>query len=339
VASLFALGAPALGGWARDAARHTDDRPRLELSAPRSLHADTSRANRMAIAAAASGATAPEPFASLLANPQPPALVERAQMLERAASPGWAREVYQAAIAQEPDRLPALEGLVRTSLTLGRATDAEAELRALSKEALAGPHVALALLLQNLDRPGEALAELQQAVALAPHLTRPLLIGGEIQRSGGNLEAAEGLAAQALRLSPGDADAEALAAALLFDRGALDEALARAEAVLSRDPAQLRALEIAAVCRARLGQRPRAQQAFEDLLRLEPDGWAHLNNYGLFELEGGDARAAARWFEQSVEVNPANPQGWEGLVQAARALGDRALLARAERGRQSALPR
>jgi spermidine synthase len=333
VASLFALGGPALTAWARDAPRHTDDRPRLELSAPRSLHADTSRANRLAIAAAARGTQPPEPFASLLAGAEAPALVERAQMLERAGSPGWAREVYQEAIAKEPDRLAALEGLVRTSLLLGRAAEAESELRALGEGPLAGPRVARALLFQNLNRPAEALEALQQAVALAPRMTRPLLIGAEIQRGGGNLEAAEGLAAQALALAPGDADAEALLAALRLDGGALEESLARAEAVLGRDPTQVRALEVAAVCRARLGQRPRARQAFEELLRLDPDGWAHLHNYGLFELEGGDARAAARWFEQAVEVDPTNPQGWEGLAQAARAMGDKALLARAERGR------
>jgi spermidine synthase len=338
LASLFTLGSPALARWAQPAPRHTDDRPRLELSAPRSIHADTSRANRQALAEAARGAALPEPFASLLADPQAPALMERAQMLERAGSPGWAREVYQAAAAREPGRLAALEGLVRTSLVLGRAPEAEAQLRALARDAGSGaePRIALALLLQNLDRPAEALQVLQEAVALAPRMPRPLLIGAEIQRGGGNLEAAEGLAAQALAMAPADADAQALAAALRFDRGALEEALERAEAVLRRDPGQLRALEIVAVSRARRGDRARARQAFEDLLRLEPDGWAHLNNYGLFELEGGDPRAAARWFEQAVDVNPANAQGWEGLSQAARALGDGALLARAQRGRDTA---
>jgi spermidine synthase len=339
LASLFALGPPALDAWARDAPRHTDDRPRLELSAPRSIHADTSRANREAIAMAARGARPPEPFASLLADPQAPALMERAQMLERAGSPAWAREVYQAAVAIEPDRLPALEGLVRTSLVLGRAAEAEAELRGMvAREPPPGhaePRIALALLLQNTDRPADALDALQQAVALAPRLARPLLIGAEIQRSGGNLDAAEGLAAQALALAPADAEAEALLAALRYDRGALKEALERAESVLKRDRDQLRALEIAAVSRARLGDRPRAREAFERLLRLEPDGWEHLNNYGLFELEGGDARAAARWFEQAVELNPHSVEGWEGLLQAARALRDAALLARAERGRDT----
>ena len=50
----------------------------------------------------------------------------------------------------------------------------------------------------------------------------------------------------------------------------------------------------------------------------------------MFELEGGDARAAARLFEQAVALNPGNVYGYRGLREAARALGDARLLARAE---------
>ncbi len=50
----------------------------------------------------------------------------------------------------------------------------------------------------------------------------------------------------------------------------------------------------------------------------------------MFELEGRDFRAAARLFEQAVALNPGNVQGYRGLREAARALGDRRLLARAE---------
>lgn len=333
VASLFALGPPALATWAAGAPRHTDDRPRLEHSAPRSIHADTSRGNRAAILEAARAAPAPEPFASLLAAPEAASLVERARMLERSGSPAWARELYQRAIALDPQRLPALEGLVRTSLALGRAGEAEAELRALPAGA-AEVRIALALLLRNLERPAEALAVLQEAAALAPRSARPLLMAAEIQQGDGNLEAAEGLALRAQAVSGGDLEAEALLAAISYQKGALEDALAGAESVLQRDPNQVRALETAALARARRGDRERARQAFEALIRLEPDGWAHFNNYGVFELEGGDARVAARWFEHAVDLNPGTAQGWRGLAEAGRSLGDPALVERAEKGLQ-----
>ena len=85
-----------------------------------------------------------------------------------------------------------------------------------------------------------------------------------------------------------------------------------------------------AIARARVGDRPAARRAFERLLQAEPDGWSHLNNFGVFELQGGDARAAVRLFEQAVTLNPRNIQGYRGLREAARALGDAHLLARAE---------
>jgi spermidine synthase len=58
LASMFALGPPALAAWAAGAPRHTDDRPVLEFRAPRSLHADTSRTNAEMIARAARAAAA-----------------------------------------------------------------------------------------------------------------------------------------------------------------------------------------------------------------------------------------------------------------------------------------
>ena len=81
-----------------------------------------------------------------------------------------------------------------------------------------------------------------------------------------------------------------------------------------------------------LGDRAAARARLRGAAGREPDGWSHLNNFGLFELEGGDARAAARLFEQAVELNASNQTGYRGLLEAAKALGDARRLARAESG-------
>jgi Flp pilus assembly protein TadD len=87
---------------------------------------------------------------------------------------------------------------------------------------------------------------------------------------------------------------------------------------------------VAAITRAQAGDRDGARQAFEELLQADPESWSALNNYGVFELAGGDARAAASLFRQAVTIHPGNAAGYQGLAEAARALGDGALGAYAE---------
>ena len=100
--------------------------------------------------------------------------------------------------------------------------------------------------------------------------------------------------------------------------------------MLARDPGVVRALEVAAIARAQKGDRAGDRRAFEALVEAEPDGWAHLNNFAVFEMEGGNPRAAARLFHQAVSVNPGNVTGYRGLSEAARSLGDPVLQRRAE---------
>ena len=363
LATLYALGGPALARFVETAPRHTDDRPRLEFSAPRHLHADTARENRRRIQDAARGA-APPPGLALLAavaaSPSAGARLERARMLERAGSHGWAMDLYREALeglngASEgftPERAGGLggaerspaqrasegftperayEGLVRVALKSGRADEAEEFLR----RQAAGPapvaaRIALGLLEHNRDRPAEALAALAAAAEADPHSLRALLLGAEVQEATGNVDAAEALAQRALEISPRDAEAEAMLATASLARGRTDEALRRAEAILARSPSAPRALEVAAIARAQKGDRAGARRAFEALIDVEPDGWAHLNNFGVFEMEGGDPRAAARLFHQAVSLNPASVEGYRGLREAGRAIGDRGLVRRAD---------
>jgi spermidine synthase len=334
LASLYALGGPALARLVASAPRHTDDRPRLEFSAPRYLHADTARENRAWILDAAREAEVPPglaPLAALAASPSPEAKLERARMLERAGSHGWAMDLYREVLEQSSLDGQAYEDFVRAALKSGRASEAEPFLRAQAGgPAPVSARLALGLLDHNTERPAEALEALAAASAADPRNVRALLLGAEVQEAAGNVDASEALARRALAVHPGDAEAEGFLAAASLARGGADEALDRAEAVLARSPRAARALEVAAIARAQKGDRPGARRAFQALLETEPDGWAHLNNLALFELEGGDAQAAARLFHQAVSVNSSNVQGYRGLSEAARRLGDRGLMLRAE---------
>jgi spermidine synthase len=334
LATLYALGGDALVRFAGDAPRHTDDRPRLEFSAPRYLHADTARENHALILGAARGASPPPPLAGLAGlglAPSPGAKLERARMLERAGSPGWAMDLYREGLEQTHLDVEAYEGFVRTALKTGQAAEAERFLSEQAGGAAPVPAlVALGLLHHNLNRPAQALDALAAAADRDPRNIRALLIGAEVQQASGNVDAAEALAQAALSVAPNDEEAQGFLASASLARGRLDEALARADRVLARSPRAARALEVAAIARARTGDRAGARRAFESLVEAEPDGWMHWTNFALFELESGDPRAATRLFRQAVSINPGHADGYRGLAEAARALGDRALARRAD---------
>jgi spermidine synthase len=319
----------ALARFAAGAPRHTDDRPRLEFSAPRSC-TRTPRARtgpesstRPAERRGARGAG----LAAL--GLSPPRRARAGGHAGARRQPRVGDGPYREALDADP-RAGGHEGLVRTALRSGRAGEAEPFLRRLADgPASASARVALGLLYHNTNRPAEALTELAAASEADPRSVRPLMLGAEVQEAGGNLDAAEGLARRALEVAPGDADAEGFLAAASL-----------AAAVRTRPrpaPARSsRALPGAARprgggdARAQKGDRAAARLAFESLVAAEPDGVAHLDNFALFEMEGGDPRAAARLFHQAVSLDPEDVRGYRGLREAARALRDSTLLARAE---------
>jgi Flp pilus assembly protein TadD len=138
-----------------------------------------------------------------------------------------------------------------------------------------------------------------------------------------------------LRAHPGDPEALAFLAWVSLAKGDLDAAVAAAERVLASSPREARALEVGAIARAQKHDREGARQLFGRLVEMEPDAWGHWNNFGIFELQEGEPRAAARLFEAALDLNPASEPAARGLAEAARATGDARLLARAGRRRSS----
>ena len=330
VASLYALSTPALSDWARSAARHTDDRPLLEFRAPRFIHANTSRDNVAAIRKAAENTPVPEAFARLRARPSGEELSARGSMLEKSESFELAMEVFRDAFNRDPRLLTAYEGFVRAALSLGRTKEAVEELRQRAeRDSPVEASVALGLLLNNLGQPQDALGALGRAVSLSPQNVRALLLAAEIQGEQNQVDAMVHLAERALATSPGNAEALAYLAEASLLREDYAEALRRAEAVLSLAPSETQAMAVRAIVRAQSGDRKGARQSFEALVAAEPEAWVHLNNFGRFELQGNDFASAAGLFERAVDVNPKNVTGYQGLLEAARLLGDRKRVERA----------
>jgi len=145
---------------------------------------------------------------------------------------------YREALALAPD-LPAARSSVGLLLReQGHLDEAVVELRravALAPDH-AGTRAALGATLSELDRPDEAEPELRAALHLGPNDAMVLNNLGLVQHARGEVAEAVTSLTEARRLRPDLASIAANLAAALRDGGALDAALAEAEAALAAEP-------------------------------------------------------------------------------------------------------
>lgn len=347
LSGFFTAAGPELARWARDAPRHRDDRPILEFRAPLSAHAETAAANRRTLqglgAARAPGGL--DPGIALSAAD----LTARAEGLLGAASPGWAQEVAERALALEPENAAAAEALVRAALSGGDPDAGERFLRGrLLAAAPAGAAtenltVALARLLFAGGRLDEAAAALEAGPAALAADPGALLLAAEIQVGRGETDSAADLVRAVLREDPRHPEAAAWLAELSLRRGDAARAAAEAAAILAAHPGQERALRVRAVALAGGPDREAARAAFTELVRQAPRPAIHWANFAAFELESGELesgesesdepgsgnaaagrfREAVRLYRQAVDRDPASRPAYEGLLRAALLAGDR----------------
>ena len=319
IRALLSASTPPLSEWAREADRHTDDRPLLEFRAARTLHQDTSRENRSAIKSIGIG----ESVLDAATDPSPEDLLARGEALERAESFEWAFETFAEAVEKEP-RLPAaLESLVRCAIRAGRAHEAERMLKTMTEP------VSLGRLYRHLARFDEALEAISDALEVDPGRREALLLGAEVSGDRGDTAAMARFAELILARDPLDAEAAALLAEVRLREGDLERASRESASILARRPDEARALQVHAIAHAELGNRNLARDSFEKLLEIEPEDGIQLNNLGKLELAAGDSKRAAELFERAVDLNPRNLEGYRGLEEAAKKIGDATRLERA----------
>jgi spermidine synthase len=320
VHALLAASTPPLSDWARGAERHTDDRPILELRAARTIHRDTSRENRRAIASIGIG----EPVLEAARDPSTGDLLARADALERAESFEWAFETFAQASERMPRTPVALEGLVRSAVRAGRAQEAERLLTAMNEPA------SLGRLYRHLGRFDDALEAVAHALERDPENREALLLGAEASADRGNAPEMTRFAELLLARDTSDADARAILAEARLRTGELDRAAREAASILAHHPEATRALQVHAVAHAQLGNRNLARESFEKLLEIEPEDWVQLGNLGRLELAAGNSEIAAEFFERAVDLNPRNLEGYRGLEESAERIADEIRLERAQ---------
>lgn len=330
-----------LSRWAADAPRHRDDRPILEFRAPLSAHAETAAANRRTLLRLGGGRAFAglDPGAALSAAD----LTARAEGLLGAASPAWAQEFAERALALDPANPAAAAALVRAALSGGDPDSGEAFLRQrlldAGSEGAAAENLTAALsrLLFAAGRPDEAAGALESGPATLAGDPDALLLAAEIQVGRGEPESAGDLVRAVLREDPRHPEAAAWLAELSLRRGGAARASAEAAAILAVHPGQERALRVRAVALAGSGDRTAARAAFTELVRRAPGPAIHWANFAAFELEGGESesgepasgeaatvrfREAVRLYREAVDRDPSNRPAYEGLLRAALLAGD-----------------
>lgn len=149
-----------------------------------------------------------------------------------------------------------------------------------------------------------ALARSRELVRRRPGMALSWMQLAQLERQGGNLDAAVEALERAVALSPGDTEALALLGACLTEAGRARDAVdllaphAKGE---DADPDLLTALALAL---ARLG---RIQQALSTLARLraqDPTSAKVLVHVGTVHLTAGDRAAARGAFEEAIRLNP-----------------------------------
>lgn len=346
LSGFFTAAGPELARWAAGAPRHRDDRPILEFRAPLSAHAETAAANRRTLRGLGA-ARAPGSLDSGVVLSAAD-LTARAEGLLGAASPGWAQEVAERALALEPANAAAAEVLVRAALSGGDPDSGERFLR--ERRLAAGPVGAaaenLARALARLQFAGGRLDEAAEALESGPAALAgdpgALLLAAEIQVARGETDSAAELVRAVLQEDPRHTEAAAWLAELSLRRGEPARAASEAAAILAAHPDQERALRVRAVALAGGPDGRAARAAFTELVRRAPRPAIHWANFATFELESGELesgesgsgeagsgeaasarfREAVRLYREAVDRDPSNRPAYEGLLRAALLAGD-----------------
>ncbi len=245
---------------------------------------------------------------------------------------GRAEELARQAVRGNPDALDTRVWEADVLRTLGKPKEAEAALRALTREkpAEAAPWLQLLMLLVSQGKKGEAAAAVED---IRRHVTReedrPELLAAQCYRIVGDAARARGCFAEAQRRWPNDPTVRAAAVSFFEQMGLRDEAEAELRALRKVDAAGAWATRKLAVI---LASKPGDRAAWSEALALvgpeaRPDDLpddlvARANVYSLSPDPADRARAVAI-LESLLKDQPGQPRLHDQLARLLSAAGEK----------------
>ncbi len=295
----------------------------------------------------------------LLRRPEPPEarlarealaagrLDEARDLIERwaAADPGGGEADYQRAILEvRADRPAEALDAMRRSIARGHAEGPLQVLRAvvLARAGKLGEaEPALAEAFRRGDEPraevaeglarvylrsfrlSEALQVLDAWARLAPDDPRPYLLRNEVdERTDAEPAARVRNYREALRRDPNRLDARLGLAETLREGSLVDEAEVEYDALLARDPKNVRGLAGAGRVALLKGDLIAATRLFEAVLAVAPDDKAALRELGLIDMNLGRIASARARLKRAVEVDPHDAEARYSYSRALKLAGD-----------------
>ena len=164
------------------------------------------------------------------------------------------------------------------------------------------------LILSSQGRHADAIAQFEQALALAPNDSRVLFALGNTASQLGLGGVAEQFFRQVLALEPNRLEAIVNLASLLTGTAQFDAAIALLEPALAREPEcpELH-LTLGSALREK-GNLPQARMHYEAALAVRPDFAPALSNLADMVSDAGDRQTARTLYDKAIKADPKNPQ-------------------------------
>lgn len=317
--SLFVGGPAQLAKYAAGATVFTDDRSRLEFTAPLEIHRQQEGGGHTAtlMSLGAEGGLPPA-IEQARGSASAADWKSRAAMLAHADAHPLAYDAYTRAFEKDPMDREALAGLAREAMLLKRGADALAWVKALTENQAASSAVLVARskLLASIGAGSDALALARQAAQFTPTPVEALEQLASLYADAADTGSLDDVVVQLGRAGPALASASYYSAASAFMRGDAITALGHAQRAVDADPTYAAAYDLMGAALTRQGQGARAREAFEKSLALEPHDSTAYTNIGLLELAAGNRREAANYFAEALWLEPDSAAAREGLRQA-----------------------
>ena len=263
--------------------------------------------------------SAPEP--ELYDLESDPGELENLYVREPARAEGLARDLAgftrDAVKSSETPRDPEMEARLRSLGYLSAGASSGSRER-LDPKRVIDLHLAVERGLEFffLRRIEAADAELRRVVARDPDNLQALGTLAKIRVIQKRFEDAEKLSRRAVALDPENPDLHVVMGQVALGRGEIEMALTAFEVALEIDPRWLDAAIYRVRCLDRLGRRPEAVAALEEILARDPDhGRSQVAWAELVELPVGRLAAAEERLHKVTEEDPGLAEAWRVLGQ------------------------
>jgi Flp pilus assembly protein TadD len=167
----------------------------------------------------------------------------------------------------------------------------------------------------NAGRTGEAVAAYERALAISPEHAEALRGLGDLAFVGGDLPAAAGFYGRVLAAAPSDAGATVKLGVVRMRGGQREEAVALFRKAIELEPRNGEALLYMAGAMASSGRPAEAIPYFNRALATGMKTPVLFNGLGMTRLELGDEAGAAAALQQSLALDPRQPQIAEVLAR------------------------